>query len=279
MKLGIKSTASFSCLFLILILLSGCGGGGLNSVHRSSAPDSGPPADPPAPSQNITGNWQFSTTSTAGMPSLTIAASIIQSGSAITGEAHVDGSSCFDQRAAIALTGTLSNGNISLASPAVNGQVITLTGGITEKIGFPGSLTGTYAINGGCADGDQGNSTGYNVISLAGYWAGDLTSAGGQTIHWDTQLNQNGPTAEGSFGLSGAFTFDNCAASGTATSGTFPSASYILGTAVALDINTGNGKMAFVGTMEPNGLIEGNYTISGGTCDSTGTGYLSPWEY
>jgi len=48
---------------------------------------------------------------------------------------------------------------------------------------------------------------------------------------------------------------------------------------VALDINTGNGKMAFVGAMEPYGLTEGTYTVSGGTCNSSGTGYLSPWEY
>jgi hypothetical protein len=37
--------------------------------------------------------------------------------------------------------------------------------------------------------------------------------------------------------------------------------------------------MAFIGTMEPYGLIEGNYTVSGSPSESTGTGYLSPWEY
>jgi hypothetical protein len=144
------------------------------------------------------------------MAPLTIAGSISVSGSSVSGAVHVAGSNCFDRLTIVVLTGTLTNGNISLTSTAVNGQVITLTGSITEKIGFPDSLVGTYAINGGCADGDQGNSTGYNVISLAGYWAGSLTGAGGQTIHWDTQLNQNRPTAEGSFGLSGAFTFDGC---------------------------------------------------------------------
>jgi len=213
------------------------------------------------------------------MSSLTIAGSITQSQNSVTGEVHVNGSSCFDQTVAIALTGTINNGNISLTSTAFNGQVITLAGSITERNGFPDTLTGTYAVTGGCADGDQGNSTGYNVISLARYWAGNLTTIGGQTIHWDTQLGQNGPTAEGSFGLSGAFTFDSCLVSGAATSGTYPSASYILGTAVLLDINTGQGKMVFVGTMEPYGLIEGTYTISGSACDSTGTAYLSPWEY
>ena len=275
MKPGIKSTASFSFLFSLLLIVGGCGGAGVKPVHPSSAPVPGPPIQ----SQDITGNWQFSTTSTVGMPPLTISGSITQSQTSLTGEVHVEGSSCFDQRTAIALTGTLCNGSMSLTSTAVNGQIFILSGTITKKIGFPDSLTGTFAINGGCSDGDQGSSSGYNVLSLARYWAGNLTTTGGQSIHWDTQLNQNGPASEGSFGLSGSFTLDNCFASGTATGGTFPSASYILGTAVVLDINNGNSNLTFVGTMEPDGLIEGTYTITGGGCDSNGTGYLSPWEY
>lgn len=274
-----KILPSTSWLLSVLVLLCGCGGG-VRTFYPSSAPVQGPSSDLPAPGRNITGNWQFSTMSTAGMPPLTIAGSISQSGSSLSGAVHVDGSSCFDQRTAIALTGTLTNGNVSLTSTAVDGQVIALAGSITEKSGFPDSLTGTYTINGGCADGDQGNSAGYNVNSLTGYWAGNLTTAGGQTIHWDTQLNQNGPTVEGSSGLSGPFTFDDaCVKSGTITPGTFPSASFIMGTSVVLEIKTDNGTMAFLGTMEPYGLIEGNYTVSGGACESAGTGYLSPWEY
>ena len=108
------------------------------NFYPSSAPVPGPSSDLPAPGQNTPGNWQFSTMSTAGMPPLTIAGSISQSGSSLSGAVHVDGSSCFDQRTAIALTGTLTNGNVSLTSTAVDGQVITLAGSITEKSGFPG---------------------------------------------------------------------------------------------------------------------------------------------
>ncbi|MGA7929866.1 MAG: hypothetical protein WCA20_28210 [Candidatus Sulfotelmatobacter sp.] len=116
--------------------------------------------------------------------------------------------------------------------------------------------------------------------SIPGYWAGNLTTAEGETIHWDTQLAQGSATSEGSFGLTGAFAFDDaCFNSGTIKSGTFPSASFIMGTSVNLEIKTDNGTIAFLGTMEPYGLIEGNYTVSGGPCESTGTGYLSPWEY
>ena len=81
---------------------------------------------------------------------LTISGSITQSQTSLTGEVHVEGSSCFDQRTAIALTGTLSNGSMSLTSTAVDGQIFILSGSITKKIGFPDSLTGTFAINGGC---------------------------------------------------------------------------------------------------------------------------------
>ena len=214
------------------------------------------------------------------MPPAKIAGSIAQSGGLVSGAVHVDGWSCVDQRTTIGLTGTLTDGNVSLTSTSVDGQVITFSGGMSKKTGFPYTLTGTYAINGGCADGDHGNITGYSVDSITGYWAGNLTTAAGETIHWDTQLAQGSASSEGSFGLSGAFTFDDvCFKSGTITSGTFPSASFIMGTSVVLEIKTDNGTMAFLGTMEPYGLIEGNYTVSGGPCEPTGTGYLSPWEY
>jgi len=134
-----KHLSRTSWLLSGLVLLCGCGGGG-----RTSHPSSGPSQQ----GQNITGNWQFGTTSTAGMPPLTISGSVTQSQTSVTGEVHVDGSSCFDQQSPVAMTGTLTNGNISLTSTAVNGQVITLTGSITQKIGLPDSMVGSYAING-----------------------------------------------------------------------------------------------------------------------------------
>jgi hypothetical protein len=198
----------------------------------------------------------------------------------VSGIVHVDGWTCFDPQTAIGVTGTLTDGNVSLTSTSVDGQVIAIAGSISKKIGFPYTLTGTYAINGGCANGEQGNVAGYSVDSLTGYWAGNLTTAGAETIHWDVQLDRGNASSEGSFGLTGTFTFDDaCVKSGTITSGTFPSASFIMGTSVNLEIKTDNGTLAFLGTMEPHGLIEGNYTVSSGACESTGTGYLSPLEY
>jgi hypothetical protein len=104
------------------------------------------------------------------MPPLTIAGSITESGSSVTGAVHVAGGSCFDQRNVIGLTGTVTDGNVSLTSASVDGQVITFSGSITIKANFADTLIGTYAINGGCANGDQGNVTGYTVGAFNGSW-------------------------------------------------------------------------------------------------------------
>ena len=157
--------------------------------------------------------------------------------------------------------------------------MLTFAGSITRKIGFPDTFTGTYAITGGCASGDGGIATGYAVPSLTGYWAGNLTTDGGRTVHWDTQLTQGGPTLEGSFDLTGTVDFYDCFATGTMLSGTFPEGSFIMGTAVNLKIKTDAATITFLGTADSDGLIRGNYTASGGACELTGTGYLSPWEY
>jgi hypothetical protein len=269
-----KHWASTLWLLSALVLLCGCGGG-----QRTSGSTSGSTSGPPPQGLNTAGNWQFSTTPTvAGTPAITIAGSISQSSSSVSGAVHVDGSNCFDPLITVGLTGTLTDGNISLSSTPVRGKVMTFTGTITNN-----TFTGTYSINGGCASGDQGNVNGYSVDAFNGPWYGNLTTAGGADIHWGTdQLGQVGVSSEGSFGLTGTFNFDGaCFNSGKLTPGTYPTPSFILGTSVALNIPTDNGTIAFVGTAGPDegGLIRGTYTVTGGSCESTGTGYLSPWEY
>ena len=283
MKSLTEGSSSCSWLLSVLLLLCGCGAGSGTSLP--SNPTSGAPQTPPPgpPAQNISGGWQLSTTSSVEMPALTIAGSINQSGSSVSGAVHVAGGSCFDQRNVIGLTGTVTDGNVSLTSASVGGQVITFAGSVTIKANFPDTLTGTYAIDGGCANGDQGNVTGYSVGAFNGSWYGELTSAGGADIHWGTNLlGQVGSSSEGSFGLTGAFNFNGaCFNSGKLTPGTYPTPSFHLGTSVVLSIPTDNGTIAFIGTAGPDqgGLIEGTYTVTGGSCESTGTGYLSPWEY
>ena len=123
---------SITWLVIVLVLLCGCGGG-IRTLPLSSTPTSGPPPQ----DLNIPGNWELATRSTIGMPALAIAGSIIQSGNTLSGAVHVDGSNCFEQPTAVGLTGTLRDGNVSLTSASIGGQVIALAGTISKKDGYP----------------------------------------------------------------------------------------------------------------------------------------------
>ena len=279
-----KHSASTVWMLLAVVLLCGCGGG-----ERTSGPPSSPPSGPPSQGLDAAGNWQFSTTSMAGMPPATIAGSIVQSGVLIRGAVHVDGSNCFDRLTTMGLTGSLTGGNISLTSTSVAGQITTFTGSFTDNAltgtYSPGRFTGTYTITGGCANGDQGNVTGIKIPYIANILNGTFTTSGGGTFDMAGDIAQDSASSdEGSFGVTGTATIrTSCFSSGPIKSGTFPSGSFIMGTSVALEIEAGNGNIAFLGTWNlDKGEISGDYTVFGGTCDQTGTAVLvasSPWDY
>ena len=237
----------------VLALLCGCGGGGGNS-------------SPPPQGLKITGNWQFSTTSAVpGVPPATIAGSIAQSGSSVTGAVHIDGSNCFDQLTTIGLTGSLTGNSLSLTSTAVDGQVITFTGIATNN-----ALTGTYAINGGCASGDQGSLNGFTIPAISGRWRG-RTIVNDQTGNLTVTLTQGNANADASSGLSGSTsdaTYFVCD-EGTIASGTLTTpGSWIIGTQVFLQIQTANGRVDFSGTVDQAGSpIRGGLKYVDGPCD------------
>lgn len=283
---------------LVLVLLCGCGEGGVTSSQTSrpaARPILGPTSDPPTPTApasdlSIVSNWQFSTTSTVQPTStLTIAGSIDQSDGSVSGVVHLDGSNCFDRMTAISLTGTLTGGKLSVTSTPVAEQVITLTGGVADNAltdaYAPGQFTGKYAINGGCADGEQGNVSGIKIGYIANILNGTFASTGGETFEVTGNMAQYaGSSDEGSFGITGNVTFGKaCFSSGTMSPGSFPSGSYIMGTSVAFVIETDNGTVTFLGTLNPDtSQITGDYTVSGGSCDQSGTAVLvgsSPWDY
>jgi hypothetical protein len=273
-----KHRTSTSWLLAALVLLCGCGGMGYKGATGGAGGVNSPP---PSPGPSIVGNWQFSTRSAvSGISPMTIAGSISQSGDSVSGAVHVEGSACFDRLTTVGLTGTLTGGNISLTSTSVAGQVTTFTGSFSG-----GTLTGIYTITGGCADGDHGNVTGSEIPYIANILNGTFTTSGGETFSVAGDVAQNASAdPEGSFAVSGKVTFNtSCFSSGTITPGAFPSGSFIIGTNVAFAIQTANGTVAFLGTLDRDkGEISGDYTVSGGTCDQTGTAVLvgsSPWDY
>jgi hypothetical protein len=270
-----------------VVLLCGCGGYQGGGGYQGSTGGGAGGVTPPPSGPNVTGNWQFSTTSTAGMPPATIAGGISQSGSSVNGAVHVEGSKCFDRLTTIGLTGTLTGSDVSLASTPVGGQVLTLTGSIS---GIGNAFTGTYAINGGCADGDHGAVTGWDAGVIRGSLDGTFTTSGGETFDMGGYINGGNAgfesaDSEGSFGISGTATFGtSCFGSGDIVAGTFPSGSFMIGTSVVLAIQTNNGTIIFVGTDTDHGgigSISGEYTVTGGTCAQSGTALLhdDPWGY
>jgi hypothetical protein len=210
---------------------------------------------------------------------LSVAGSIDQSVTELSGAVHINGSNCFDRLTTVRLTGTLAGNKISLNSTSVDGQVIRFVGDITDI-----AFTGTFTINGGCADGDQGNVTGARIPSITSQLSGTFTDSGKEAFAVTAQVTQGSASSEGTFGITGTVTFGpSCFGSGTITSGTFPSGSFILGTSVALEIETDNGTVAFHGTAnQTTGEISGDYTVSGSTCNQTGTAVLTTtgqWDY
>lgn len=253
-------------------LLCGCGGGQTGAGRGTSTSP---------PTLNIAGNWQLSMAPTGPGEAFGIAGSLNQSGKVLSGAVHVNSllGNCFDHLITVGLTGALTGSGVSLTSSSVAGQVMTITGSMTDN-----TLTGTYTISGGCADGDHGSVTGNKIASITSTLSGTFTTSSNQTFDVAAQVTQGSASSEGSFGVTGTATFSNsCFSSGTIKSGTFPSGSYIIGTSVVLEIETVNGIVVFTGTASPGASeVDGDYTVSGGTCDQTGLGRLiatGQWDY
>jgi hypothetical protein len=272
-----KLLRSTLCLLPVLLLAS-CG------ANKNTSPAKG---TFPAPEGSMASkNWELDTTSTAGMPSLSISGSVNIPNRSLTGAMHVNGSSCFDPGNTVAFTGTLSAaGALQLSSATVAGQVITLNGTVGTAM-----LTGTYSIQGGCGSGDEGTVIGSAIPYIANSLNGRFTSSTGQTFDIVGNIAQNAsPNSDGSYGIKGTAAFTAaCWSSGTLTSGSLQSGSFIIGTSVGFQIQTSGGILTFLGTLNQlNGGIDGNYTVSGGTCDQVGTAALfvvspgdnDPWGY
>jgi hypothetical protein len=261
----------------VTVLFCGCAGA------PAPAPGSPAPAAPTAAqTPAVFGNWQFTTSSTVpGEPAFTLSGSIGRTGTAVSGALHVDGSNCFDRLTTLVLTGTVGANSTSLTSAAIEGQVITLTGNFADI-----TFDGNYKINGGCTSGDQGKLTGINVWNIGNNLSGTFTNSAQKTFNIVGKIAQSSSaSSDGSFGIDGTATFNTpCLTAGTIRPGTVPSGSFILGMSVSLEADTSNGILTFLGTLNQDGSgeISGNYIVSGGGCDDSGTAVLQvagAWDY
>jgi hypothetical protein len=197
MNLSLRSSFVAFLAITLLAVMPGCGGGGMTSIVQGNA-------------LMMNGNFGLTATSQAG-PNIFQLGGPFQtsSGGSVTGTMNIDSSTstCFDFFTGLTFTGTLgSSGQLSLTSSAQAGQVVNLTGHVSSD-GMTIS-SGTYSITGGCAGGDHGTFSGFQVPLINGTYTGTFTS-GGVTVNISVALSQG---TGNPFLLGGTATFTNGAA-------------------------------------------------------------------
>jgi hypothetical protein len=267
----VKTRLVIAVLFMSCLLCIGCGGGSSTaSVPYSSI---------------ASGNWSLTATSTvtSGFV-LDMAGSLTQSGNVVSGNMFVY-SSVSDcpslPSVAIPFTGKFSGDTLTLTSANFSNQFVTV-----NAVGSGNSLTGTYSIKGGCADGDNGTIVASYLPPLTGTWTGTFTNPDGTPIPVDPsnpiesataslQLTQSPTATNGSFTLSGSFNTNFAPGSYCFTSGTIPGAgsttgASVTGTAVVISAVSDNGvKIVYVGPLDGPAkmmLIQDTYTPGASVC-------------
>ena len=256
-KLGIV----LAVLFVSCLLCMGCGGGSSNSS---------------GPYSSITsGNWSLTATSTvtSGLV-LSIGGSLTQSGNVVSGTVLVSSSvsSCPSLSAvAIPFTGTFSGDVLTLTSANVNGQFVRV-----NAIGSGSSLTGTYSVVGGCADGDKGTIAASYLPPLTGTWTGTFTNPDGSPVPVNPNnpreyatasltLTQSATAIDGSFPLSGTFNTNfvsTCFVSGTIPGVGTTIGTYVMGTSVVITAGGADGgEILYEGLLDEAPLGSANVTL------------------
>lgn len=220
---------------------------------------------------NLTqGNWAVTAVRTGGgaitNTTFYVGGNIMQSGKTVTGTMYVVGASCFDSSSGVAFTGTISGKTLTLTSPSVGGQVVTVT-----ATGTNSALTGTYSVAGGCDNGDSGTITANPVPSITGNWSGPIVgdSNGDPSASLALAFTQAATaSSDGTFAITGTLTYtgSTCSASGSINTG-----SYIVGPYVVLSANTDDGgSLSYTGLLNSTTAptsVTGNYTDAGGNCN------------
>ncbi len=277
-KRNLLAVTSLGLAGLLAGLLSGCATG---------APSTTSPA--PNSYTQATGNWQFSSSSTAAarLSSLGGNLTVAADGTTVTGILHPLSTSnqCVSASTAIAVTGSVdSASHLSLTAP-FSGGALTLSGTLSAD---RKSLTSpTYTVTGGsCAFPSDRTVTARDSTSpitaqqyqpVSGTYAGTLTTADGQTFPLTTTLTETSqPDADGIYHVSGSATSPGNACVPAALPAT---ASTIDGGSISTtytDTTTG-ATITGAGATSPDGSIITitHWNITGVCGSDTGTGTLT----
>jgi len=182
--------------------------------------------------------------------------------------------SCFTTVPSIPLQGFVSGTSVSLNSFAVDSQYIALNGTMADS---GGNVTGTYAVNGGCANGGAGTFILTRYAALTGTYAGLATDSTG-TVHAVsvTSTQASGATGGGAFNLTATATLSgfSCFTQATSAEGTISGSSVDL-TFVTDDRAGSTIHVTGNAAADASGVTSVLYTVSGGGCSGqTGAGTL-----
>ena len=214
------------------------------------------------------GNWSVAATSSnPAVGTIHVGGNVTQTGSALSGSMFIVGSMCFDVSQPVAFTGAVSGSNVTLTSADVNGQIFSVVATATSS-----SMSGTYSITGGCADGDSGSADGNLVPSITGTWNGTVVGSGGSSVTLSVDLTQDTTaSADGSFPLTGtlAYVGSTCSVSGT-ISNAFVAGSYVLINADTVETDGSDGQVFYNNTLLDSSTapqnMTGTYETSAGLC-------------
>ncbi|HKV92523.1 MAG TPA: hypothetical protein VJW20_08255 [Candidatus Angelobacter sp.] len=248
-------------------LVAGCGG--------SSTPA------PPIPIAAMNGNFSIAATS-AGTLGINTFGGGVQTDSAghVAGIVHVEGSLllCFGVQLDLPLTGTIdANGHLNATITGSNNQSIALIATVSPN----GALLtdGSYSGSGtGCASGDHGTLTGFQVQAFTGTYSGSFSPSPSTNIGLSLVLTQS-TTADshGRFPFSSStITVAGGSACGFASATLVPDVSVASGNDLNLLLMGSDGvsTMLFVGiTLDGNtNLVRGQVFIDTGPCSGQGGG-------
>jgi len=251
--------ALLSLLVGCLALLSGCGSNSASNLALTQ------------------GNWSVTAVPSAGAAgTFYIGGNLTQTGNSLAGTLYVVNSGCFDPSTMVAFTGTVNGSNVTLTSPSVQSQVITIAakGTASGTTATSSTMTGTYTVTGGCDDGDSGSINATTVPSINGTWNGPLPfSQGGANVTLALTLTQaatasTGSGVAGTFAImgTGVFAQSSCSLSAAV------SQAFIAGPYLVVNGSTDDGgEFSYTQVLLNNPAsptsMTGGYSVSGGNCD------------
>lgn len=251
-------------------ILLGCG-------SKSNAPGPYVPPGTNPPNPTATGNWQITFTPTSGATLFPTLSGYLKDDESdtppspfTTAEMTAYASSgCFVGRNSIFLYGNINGADLPMNSSSVNGQFLSIDATLDAT---SSNLTGTYKVNGGCANGAAGTMTGFRVSTISGKYTG-TTQGASTALNLQLSLQQNSfGNGNGYFEFSGSasVTGISCFGSGTIV----PASSLVTGTSLQLTFSTSDpsgAQLVMTGTVNAaaNTLTISGIQVTAGSCSGT----------